>query len=69
MIWIPHSSPQLRSSGPITRARAKKMREAPQALVCTIQERVGDNLKIIEGLKNENSTIYTLLHVEESNEE
>ena len=56
-------------SGPITRARAKKMRDSLQALVCIIQERVRDDLKIIEGLENEDSTIYTLLQVEESSED
>ncbi|XP_071939958.1 uncharacterized protein [Coffea arabica] len=55
-------------SSPIIRARAKKIRESLQALVCTIQERIGDDLKIIEGLENEDSTIYTLLQVEESSE-
>ena len=54
--------------GPVTRARAKKMRESLQALVCTIQERIGDDLKTIEGLENEDSTIYTLLQVDEPSE-
>ncbi|XP_071924863.1 uncharacterized protein [Coffea arabica] len=51
--------------GPVTRARAKKMRESLQALVSTIQGRIGDDLKIIEGLENEDSKIYTLLQVED----
>ena len=55
--------------GLVTRARDKKVCESVQALVCTIQERVGDDLKIIEGLENEDSTIYTLLQVEESSED
>ena len=55
-------------SGLITRARAKKMRKSLQALVCTIQERIGDDLKVNEGLENENSTIYTLLQVDEPSE-
>ncbi|XP_071916229.1 uncharacterized protein [Coffea arabica] len=54
--------------GPVTRARAKKMRESLQALVCTIQERIGDDLKTIEGLENEDSTIHTLLQVDEPSE-
>ncbi|XP_071914045.1 uncharacterized protein [Coffea arabica] len=52
-------------SGPVTRARAKKMRESLQALVSTIQGRIGDDLKIIEGLENEDSKLYTLLQVED----
>ena len=56
-------------SGPITRARAKKMHESLQALVCAVQERIGDDLKIIEGLENEDSTIYILLQVEDSSED
>ena len=54
--------------GPVTRARAKKMRESLQALLCTIQERIGDDLKTIEGLENEDSIIYTLLQVDEPSE-
>ena len=45
------------------------MRESLQALVCTIQERIGDDLKTIEALENEDTTIYTLFQVEEPNEE
>ena len=56
-------------SGPITRARARKIRESLQALVCTIQDRVGGGLRIIEGLDNEDSTLYTFLQVEASGEE
>ena len=44
------------------------MRESLQALVCTIQERIGDDLKTIEGLENEDSTIHTLLQVDEPSE-
>ncbi|XP_071933133.1 uncharacterized protein [Coffea arabica] len=52
-------------SGPVTRARAKKTRESLQALVSTIQGRIGDDLKIIEGLENEDSKLYTLFQVED----
>ncbi|XP_071933757.1 uncharacterized protein [Coffea arabica] len=55
--------------GPVTRARTKKLHESLQVLVCTIQERIGDDLKTIEGLENEDSTIYTLLQVDEPSED
>ncbi|XP_071909750.1 uncharacterized protein [Coffea arabica] len=56
-------------SGPITRARARRLQESLQALVCMIQERVGDDLRTIEGLHNGETTLYTFLQVEESSED
>ncbi|XP_071901035.1 uncharacterized protein [Coffea arabica] len=44
-------------SGPITRACARRLQESLQALVCTIQERVGDDLRTIEGLHNGETTL------------
>ncbi|XP_071918726.1 uncharacterized protein [Coffea arabica] len=44
-------------SGPITRARARRFQESLQALVCTIQERVSDDLRTIEGLHNGETTL------------
>ncbi|XP_071918755.1 uncharacterized protein [Coffea arabica] len=56
-------------SGPITRARARRIQDSLQALVCTIQERVGDDLRSIEGLHNGETTLYTFLQMEEPSEE
>ncbi|XP_071924833.1 uncharacterized protein [Coffea arabica] len=56
-------------SGPITRARARRLQESLQALVSTIQERVGDDLRTIEGLHNGETTLHTFLQVEESSED
>ncbi|XP_071928059.1 uncharacterized protein [Coffea arabica] len=56
-------------SGPITRARARRIQESLQALVCTIQERVGDDLRTIEGLHNGETTLYTFLQMEEPSED
>ena len=56
-------------SGPITRARARRIQESLQALVCTIQERVGDDLRTIEGLHNGETTLYTFLQTEDPSED
>ena len=52
-------------SGLITRVRARKFRESLQALVCTIQDRVGDDTRTIVGVQLEELSCVTLLVVHE----
>ena len=48
-------------SGSITRAHARKLRDSLQALVCAIQDRVGDDTRTIEGFQLEELPCVTLL--------
>mgnify|MGYP004716173859 CR=1 FL=1 len=44
----------------MTRARAKKLKESMQSLVCAIHDRVG-HANIIQGLEEEETTRYTVI--------
>ena len=61
------SAIQPSSSGPITRARAKKLRDSLQALVRDIQAQVGDTHSI-QRLYHEDTILYTLIQVMDANE-
>ena len=50
--------------GPVTRARAKRFKEALQALVRAVQDQQGGQ-RVIEGLEGDNQVIYTMIQAHE----
>ena len=59
---------QMELSGPMTRARAKKLKESMQALVRSIHDGV-DLANVTRELEKDEATRYTLVQVVEPNEE
>ena len=62
------NSVQVVSSGLMTKARAKKLKESMQALVCDVQDQVG-HANDIPGLENEDYTLYSLIQVLDAKDE
>mgnify|MGYP004722559225 CR=1 FL=1 len=54
--------------GPMTIARAKKLRESFQTLARDVQAQVGD-MKTIQGLGHEDTMLYTLIELIDSSDE
>ena len=65
----PHAQVVQVPSGPIMRSRARKLRDSLQALVCSIKDCIGEDMRTIEDFQLKEFLCVTLLQFVVSNEE